>query len=133
MSVTTIPAVGDEFTYSVLVSRGKRSLTSSWAPDGHRELFRQAALGQAGPGRGEDEGVRAEAVVSVRWEEGAPAAYVGKRLRAHRRLLTECNLLAGCAQRIIHKIGQPHPSGCRVRRRAGRDLKVPCPVERQGH
>lgn len=40
MRVAEIPAVGDEFSYSVIVSRGQRSAGSSWAPEGHRELGR---------------------------------------------------------------------------------------------
>lgn len=37
-SVDTYPAVGDEFTYSVIVSRKKNDTFSPWAPEGHRSL-----------------------------------------------------------------------------------------------
>ena len=40
MSTTTLPAIGDSFTYSALVSRAKNSGTSAWAPAGHREKGR---------------------------------------------------------------------------------------------
>lgn len=39
MSVSTLPAVGDEFTYGVIVSAASKNwLQDCWAPEGHREL-----------------------------------------------------------------------------------------------